>query len=334
MSEVSTTVRNGLIAGAIGGTVLAGWFTVLDLVRGAPLATLGVLAGVISGRDPADAGVVMHLLYVFWHYVAFCGLGVAVALLFDGTGFRRHWIFGILCGFLLFDIMFYATLAASGVNIVLALGWANALFANVLAGMALFGWLQYTATEEAPRLRDLVADQPVLREGLLAGAIGAVVVAAWFLILDLAQGRAFFTPAALGSAVFLGADSAAEVQRTWAMVVAYTAAHVAAFVAIGIMAAAILRGVRQHPPLILGAVLLFVTLETFFIGLIAIAAAWLVQALSWWTIAAANVLAAGSMGGYLWRAHPELHAIIRRQDIEGDAGRGPHAAHLPARRAP
>lgn len=332
MSRHPTTTRNGLIAGLIGGTVLAGWFTVLDLARGTPFATLGVMAGVISGRDPASAGIVMHVLYVLWHYAAFCGLGVVMALLFDGTGFRRHWVFGILCGFLLFDVMFYATLAVSGVNIILALGWANALFANVLAGMALFGWLQHTAEEDAPGLLDLIAGRPVLREGLQAGAIGAVVVAGWFLVLDLAQGRALFTPAALGSAVFLGADSVAEIQRTWAMIAAYTVVHVVAFVGIGILAAVILRGVHQHPPLILGAVLLFVTLETFFIGLIAIAAAWLVQALSWWTIAAANLLAAVSMGGYLWRAHPELRGIIEQQDIEGDTVTRPAPAPVHARR--
>jgi hypothetical protein len=41
-----------------------------------------------------------------------------------------------------------------------------------------------------------------------------------------------------------------------------------------------------------------------------------VAALAWWTIAAANVLAALAMGAYLWRAHPELRAAMERKDLE------------------
>ena len=34
----------------------------------------------------------------------------------------------------------------------------------------------------------------LLREGILTGALGAVVVAGWFLVTDLLQGRPFSTP--------------------------------------------------------------------------------------------------------------------------------------------
>ena len=47
----------------------------------------------------------------------------------------------------------------------------------------------------------------VLREGFWAGCIGAAAVAVWFLIVDTVNGRPFFTPAMLGSAVFWGATS-------------------------------------------------------------------------------------------------------------------------------
>ena len=41
-----------------------------------------------------------------------------------------------------------------------------------------------------------------LREGVIAGLIGAAVVAVWFLIYDAASGRPFRTPALLGAATF------------------------------------------------------------------------------------------------------------------------------------
>ena len=39
----------------------------------------------------------------------------------------------------------------------------------------------------------------ILREGFIAGLIGAGAVALWFLIVDTIAGRPFFTPAMLGS---------------------------------------------------------------------------------------------------------------------------------------
>ena len=43
-----------------------------------------------------------------------------------------------------------------------------------------------------------------LSEGFIAGVIGAGGVALWFLIIDTVSGRPFYTPALLGSALFLG----------------------------------------------------------------------------------------------------------------------------------
>jgi hypothetical protein len=44
----------------------------------------------------------------------------------------------------------------------------------------------------------------LLREGILAGAIGAVVVAGWFLVTDVLQGRPLSTPSVLGQVVLYG----------------------------------------------------------------------------------------------------------------------------------
>ena len=49
----------------------------------------------------------------------------------------------------------------------------------------------------------------VLREGIVAGLIGAAVVAVWFFVYDLARGRPFHTPSLLGAFVFYGADTPA-----------------------------------------------------------------------------------------------------------------------------
>ena len=41
-------------------------------------------------------------------------------------------------------------------------------------------------------------------DGVIAGVIGATVIAVWFFIVDLVQGRPLYTPTVLGTALFGG----------------------------------------------------------------------------------------------------------------------------------
>src|SRR3989442_7173790 len=78
----------------------------------------------------------------------------------------------------------------------------------------------------------------ILREGFIAGLIGAGVVALWFLIVDIIAGRPFFTPAMLGSAVFWGVHDPALVVIEYSRIIGYTMIHVTAFILVGTVAAA------------------------------------------------------------------------------------------------
>lgn len=153
-----------------------------------------------------------------------------------------------------------------------------------------------------------IARRALIIEGIKAGMLGAGAVAVWFLVLDALQRRIFFTPAALGSALFLNATSAGEVVISPAIVLGYTAVHVAAFAIVGLIVAALAGAAERHPPVLLGIALLFVTIEVFFLGLIALVANWLLDVLSAWPILVANAIAAVVMAVYVWRAHPVLRA--------------------------
>jgi len=144
------------------------------------------------------------------------------------------------------------------------------------------------------------------REGLISGLIGAAAVALWFFAYDVIHDRPFFTPAALGSALFLGARGEQEVQVTAGIIMGYTILHIAAFLLVGMVAVRLVHAAERFPPVLLGIILLFVTFEVFFFGLIQIAASWLLDALSGWTILAANLVAAIGMGVYLVRQHPAV----------------------------
>ncbi len=71
----------------------------------------------------------------------------------------------------------------------------------------------------------------------------------------------------------------------------------------GWLAAGLLALADREPRLLFAFLMLFVCFEVFFFAMIAVLAHWLLEALAWWTILAANLLAALAMLGYLLREH-------------------------------
>jgi hypothetical protein len=171
-------------------------------------------------------------------------------------------------------------------------------------------------------------------EGVAAGLIGAGVVAAWFLVLDVFIGRMLFTPAALGSALFLGVESPQAVQITVGTVLGYTVIHVGAFLLAGIAFATAVRQAEQQTAVLMGVMLFFVATVTFAVGAMAILASWVLAELTWWGIAIGNLLAAAAMATFLWMRHPGLaqritHAEERGAEEEGTAAPGEAARQPP-----
>lgn len=89
-----------------------------------------------------------------------------------------------------------------------------------------------------------------LVQGAVGGLLAAVLVAAWFLVLDLATARAFRTPAELAS-VYLGRDA---VSVDPGLVLGYSALHLAVFAALGSGTSWILSVLEFRPNLPLGLV--------------------------------------------------------------------------------
>lgn len=148
--------------------------------------------------------------------------------------------------------------------------------------------------------------QRLLREGLIAGLIGAAAVAFWFLLVDVVAGTPFFTPAMLGSAVFWGLRDPAAVEITFQAVIGYTMLHVVAFGLVGMLAALFAAMVESFPSTLFLVVVFFVLFELGFYIVVAIMAQPLLGALAWSNVAVGNLIAAGGMGFYLWKAHPRI----------------------------
>lgn len=159
----------------------------------------------------------------------------------------------------------------------------------------------------------------VVREGFVAGLIGASAIALWFFIIDVALGRPFFTPAVLGSAVFLHITDPSQVQITFAPIIMYTMVHFLAFMLIGFFAALFVAGAERAPQTFFFVVVLFAIFEFGFIVMVWLVAQPLLGALAWWAIAIGNLIAALGMGLFLWLSHPKLRERLVAQPL-GDPG--------------
>jgi hypothetical protein len=161
----------------------------------------------------------------------------------------------------------------------------------------------------------------VIREGITAGIIGALVIAVWFLGIDAVRGEMLATPVMLGTSVlslFLGAGSPPSFAGAF---LGYTAFHFIAFMIVGIMLSAIVNASERVPSFLFGFLLLVVAFEVGWLGWTSVLAQGEFGALSWLRVFIANLLASGAMGAYLWRQHPGL-ATRAGQELAGAHGEG------------
>jgi uncharacterized membrane protein YphA (DoxX/SURF4 family) len=156
----------------------------------------------------------------------------------------------------------------------------------------------------------LKAPHPVLREGVVAGAIGATCIAVWFFIVDLVAGRPLFTPLTLGRALFSVLRPTPSGFGDFGPILGYTVFHYAAFIAVGFVAAVAARIANHEPSVLLGFAVLFAAFEVGFYALVALLQqASALGTLAWYQVMAGNIIAAAAMGAYMVRVHP----LIRQQ---------------------
>ena len=306
-------LMQGAVAGLIGAAIMAAWFVAIDSAsRQQPLFTFRFVSQAVFG----DGGAVPLILYLALHFVLFAAVGALVNRTLHELSVTPTLPLGAAVGLLLFDVVFYAGVLIVGANIVREVGWPVVLSGNVVAGMAVTAYLRVVRRLPIVGIQEALQGHTIIREGLMTGILGAAAVALWFFLIDAAQGRPFFTPAALGSAFFSGVSDGAEVEISVAVVAGYTVLHLFAFALVGLVAARMTAEAERHPPVLLALVLLFVTLEVLSLGVLAAVAMWLFESVPWWTVIVANLIAAGVMGAYLWRRHPVLKENLLRGEVE------------------
>jgi hypothetical protein len=134
-------VREGIVAGLLGGSVVAVWFLLYDALRLRPLYTPALIgAAVLQGlRDPELLIPRLDVVvgYTVFHFAVFAFFGIAVAAFLLAAEREPRILLGLLVLFLCFQVFFFGFLEALDALLAGALPWWNVAIGNVLASVAM-----------------------------------------------------------------------------------------------------------------------------------------------------------------------------------------------------
>jgi hypothetical protein len=308
-------IYHGVIGGILAGLVVVLWFLVVDSLAGNPFGTPAALASAIFDDRPAAATTFrLVAMYSVLHFGVFALLGVCAAWAMVALQAAPRLLLGVLFGIVVQELLFYTGLFVSGLAPSGIVPWQHVIGANLVSGIALMAYLHRASRAERPLGLASLKEHPLLKRGLMTGLIGAGVVAAWFLLLDLAAGHALRTPAALGSALLVGSNQ--EMAAGLAVVAAYTVVHLIAFVIAGVIFVTVAEQIERSPSFLLLALLTAIVLDAVVVTSLALGAQWVLGSLGIWSVLVGNLLAVGSMGWYVWQTHPILQHTLRARPLK------------------
>jgi hypothetical protein len=305
----SHALVHGAVGGLAAGLVVALWFLAVDVTAGQPFSTPARLAGVVIGGEAAP-GIRLVIAYTVLHFGVFAMIGMVAASFLRATAIAPSLLVGAVFGLVVLTGVHYTALLITGRRLLAVVPAIHVVIANLLGGMAMMSYLHVATRATTPLGYGVLREHPLVARGLVTGLVGAGAVAIWFLLLDVARGQPFFTPAALGAALLLGATSQADVSVTLPIVTAYTVLHLAAFSGIGIAIEWAAERVERAPAVLRAAILAFVLLEALFIGIVGALSQWVLGALGYWAVAVGNVLALASMSMWMLATHPRLRGLF------------------------
>ncbi len=142
------------------------------------------------------------------------------------------------------------------------------------------------------------SEKKLLVPGVVSGLIGATMVAIWFLLVDIAAGAPFRTPAMIGGAL-LGLEG---LDTSPGLIALFTVIHFLVFALVGWAAAWALSKLERSPDLLMGIVLGFILFNGVFFGSAAVTGIDVVAQLGWIEVLVGNLLAGIVMVSFLHSA--------------------------------
>lgn len=147
-----------------------------------------------------------------------------------------------------------------------------------------------------------------ISEGVDVGLVGGTVVAVFFLLLDAIEGVPLRTPSVLGQTILFGEMNPNVTSPEFGAVILYTAFHFIAFALIGTLVIKLVHLGTDNPVWRFALLPGFVVFELFAYGVFVAYSEATRELFPFWTVLAANTLAAAAMGYMVWRQHPAFRA--------------------------
>lgn len=170
-----------------------------------------------------------------------------------------------------------------------------------------------------------VQEHSTFREGLVTGAIGAVIVAVWYFIVDLAGGQPFHTPNVLGKIFFRGDLTPGVRNIVPQVVLGFTVFHFLLFALVGMGLTLLVHLATRNIALRMGVWIGLVVAFGLFAGLTYMLGTATGERLSPWPVVSGSLLGVLGMAGYLWRRHPRLGRSFDDAPLGAEGRSSPHA---------
>jgi hypothetical protein len=174
-----------------------------------------------------------------------------------------------------------------------------------------------------------VQEHSTARAGVMTGAIGALIVAVWFFIVDTAGGQPFHTPNLLGRIFFRADLSPGAPGIVPEVVLGYTVLHFVFFVLMGMGLTLLVHLASRNIALRMGVWIGLVVAFGLFAGLMYMLAAATGERLSPWTTVSGSLLGVLGMAGYLWRQYPHLGRSFDEAPLGDELPAPPHPPEGP-----
>jgi hypothetical protein len=137
--------REGTIVGIIGATAVAIWFFVVDMIAGhmlfTPYALGSVLQGFFGVQTPASIPATI-MMYTIFHYLAFIGVGIVAAAIFNAAEREPSILAGFVILFVALEIVCIGlTVLVQESSALRQIAWYQIGAANLVASVAMGTYL-------------------------------------------------------------------------------------------------------------------------------------------------------------------------------------------------
>ena len=153
-------------------------------------------------------------------------------------------------------------------------------------------------------------EHSTVREGLLAGLLGAALVATWYFVFDTAAGRPFHTPNVLGKVFFRGDLDPGIRQIVPGVVAGYTLLHLLIFAVVGTVLTLLVHMASRNLSLRMGLWMGLVVVFCFLTGVTYLLTTATGERVPLWSVVGGSLVGVAGMGWFLLSRHPRLRSEV------------------------